>query len=94
MKFWASIDFVHCMDMALLNVNEMFFPSKCIYLYIFLLDEFFPIRFKLFALLPHQVFADFESGDFDINVETIMPLVEQDIVIMSIYDGIYSATQG
>ena len=45
MKFWASIDFVycmdmaidfvHCMDMALLNVNEECFFHQNVYIFIF-----------------------------------------------------------
>lgn len=69
MKFWLPIDIVLCMNTVLLNINEnVLFPSKFVFPYIFVLADFFPIQVKLLAFLPHQVFPNSESSNFGFSV--------------------------
>jgi len=58
------------------NINEKcFFNSICVYFYLMNSPIFcrflpiFPIRLKLFALLPRQFIANSESGNIDFNGE-------------------------
>lgn len=59
------------MGVAILNINEkcFFFNSKYVYIFIFLylpiFPDFFPIRFKLFVLLPRRFFVNSKSDDIE-----------------------------
>ena len=66
--FWTSIDILQYMDMAILSIYEnCFFLIRNMGIYlIFVFADFFPIRFKLFALLPRLFIADYEFGKYDI----------------------------